>query len=537
MKLACFLLAAMLATGTVSLAADNRGLEVVVVYNINMPESRSVAEHYAQKRNVPAEQVFGLDMPVAEEISRMEFRDSIQRPLARALSDKKLWRITSEVVPATTNQAAKVEWKVVESKVRYAALCYGTPLRIKPDPTLKEPEMDKLRPELRRDEACVDSELAWLPLIEQRPPLFSPIRNMLYTATNSSALHPTNGLLLVSRLDGPTPEIAKGLVDKALEAERNGLWGRGYFDVRNTTEPGMKSGDDSIRVAAELCRRLGFEIVVDENPGVFPAGFPLSHIAFYLGWYAQDVTGAFSPKEVEFMPGAFAYHLHSFSAVTLRSDERGWVGPLLARGATASMGTVYEPYLAGTPDVGVFTTRFIYFGMTFAEAAWASQPVLSWQTTVVGDPLYRPFGGSPEALHDRLQREESPLLDWSNLRLVNLNLVAGRSMNDMALFIEALGGLTNSPILAEKLGDLFAAQGKPSSSAHAYQNALKLDASPQQRIRLRLTLGQRLLGLGEREKARENYQKLLEEAPDYPDKAAIEKRISQLGDASASTGP
>jgi hypothetical protein len=31
-------------------------------------------------------------------------------------------------------------------------------------------------------------------------------------------------------------------------------------------------------------------------------------------------------------------------------------------------------------------------GYTFGEAAWAAQPVLSWQTTVIGDPLYRPFG-------------------------------------------------------------------------------------------------------------------------------------------------
>ncbi len=45
-------------------------------------------------------------------------------------------------------------------------------------------------------------------------------------------LNCTNGLLLVSRLDGPTPEIASGLVDKAMAAESNGFWGRAYFDAR-----------------------------------------------------------------------------------------------------------------------------------------------------------------------------------------------------------------------------------------------------------------------------------------------------------------
>ncbi len=49
---------------------------------------------------------------------------------------------------------------MVESKIRYAALCYGVPLRINSDPNLKEPGTENLRPEMRRNEACVENELA-----------------------------------------------------------------------------------------------------------------------------------------------------------------------------------------------------------------------------------------------------------------------------------------------------------------------------------------------------------------------------------------
>ncbi len=42
-------------------------------------------------------------------------------------------------------------------------------------------------------------------------------------------LNPTNGILLVARLDGPTADIARGLVDKALQAERDGLVGPRLF--------------------------------------------------------------------------------------------------------------------------------------------------------------------------------------------------------------------------------------------------------------------------------------------------------------------
>ncbi len=64
------------------------------------------------------------------------------------------------------------------------------------------------------------------------------------------------------------------------------------------------------------------------------------------------------------------------------------------------MGCVYEPYLSLTPNVAVFLERFTIGQFTFGEAAWAAQPALSWQTTVVGDPLYRPFGREPQVLQN-----------------------------------------------------------------------------------------------------------------------------------------
>ena len=82
---------------------------------------------------------------------------------------------------------------------------------------------------MQRNEAAVDSELAWLPMIEMNPPLTGPLPNWVYGATNTRWLNPTNGILLVARLDGPTPDIARGLVDKALQAERDGLVGPRLF--------------------------------------------------------------------------------------------------------------------------------------------------------------------------------------------------------------------------------------------------------------------------------------------------------------------
>jgi uncharacterized protein (TIGR03790 family) len=512
------------------------GDEVVVIYNNRMPGSKLVADHYAQMRQVPKAQVYGLDLPITEEMTRAEFGDALQFPLASRLVVDKLWRFGSITNAATNGQPKRVENRVVESKIRYAVLCYGVPLKIASDPNLHEPGRENARPELLRNDAAVDSELAWLPLVKMNVPLSGPLPNWVYGTTNTALLHPTNGILIVARLDGPNVEIARGLVDKALAAERDGLWGRTYFDARGLDKTNSYYlGDEWILNAGEICREWGFETTVDKNPGTFPADFPMSQIAIYCGWYDENVSGPFTLPKVEFMPGAFAYHLHSFSAPTLRSTNLFWVGPLLAKGATCTMGCVNEPYLPGTPNVAAFLARLTAGGFTFGEAAWTAQPVLSWQTTVVGDPLYRPFAKEPSVLHAEFARNHNPLIEWSYLRVVDLGLVHGAPVAQLAAFLETIPATTNSAVLTEKLADLYEMQGKPSSAIETYRRALTRNPSPEQRIRIRLTLGEKLLAQNREADAIENYKQLLQESPDYPGKPSIEARLAALEPKPADT--
>jgi uncharacterized protein (TIGR03790 family) len=513
------------------------GDEVVVIYNTRLTGSRLVAEHYARMRQVPETQVYGFDLPSGEEMTRSEFSEQLQFPLAGRLVVDKLWRFGSVTNAATNGQPQHIMRSVVESKIRYAVLCWGVPLKIAADPNLREPGRENARPELKRNEASVDSELTWLPLLNMDVPLSGPLPNWAYGATNTTMLHPTNGILLVARLDGPNVEIARGLVDKALAAERNGLWGRAYFDARGLVKPDTNYilGDEWMINGGEICRELCFETVVDKNPGTFPADFPMSQIAIYCGWYDSSISGPFALPKVEFMPGAFAYHLHSFSACSLRGTNGSWSGPLLAKGATCTMGCVNEPYLAATPNIPVFLTRWIAGGFTFGEAAWAAQSALSWQITVVGDPLYRPFGRDPSAVHAELVRTHNPLIEWSYLRIVNGGLVSGAPLKDFINFLENVPAVTNSAILTEKLADLYGMQGKPTSAIAAYELALTRNPSPEQSIRLRLTLGEKLLNQKRDADAMANFKELLCESPDYPGRPAIEAKLAALEPKPAET--
>jgi uncharacterized protein (TIGR03790 family) len=524
MRLSPIILALAVSLGGRALLAAAPGDSVVVIYNTEMSGSKEVADHYAARRHVPEKQVIGLKLTTGETMSRAEYRDQLESPLLNFLETEKLWRVEPAAGGADSGAS-----RVTEAKVRYAVLCYGVPLRIAEDGTLKEPSAERLPENVRRNGAAVDSELCLLPWLEPHRRLAGFIRNPFYGASNAALLDPTNGLMLVARLDGPDAAIAGALVDKAMEAESNGLWGRAYFDLRGGTESSVKKGDGWIGFAAMAASAYGFETVVDEKPETFSPGFPMSQIALYAGWYDAHVSGPFTQPTVEFMPGAFAYHLHSFSARTLRSRNTNWCGPLLADGATATMGCVDEPFLDGTPNVGIFFGRWLA-GFTFGEAAYASQLLVSWQTTVIGDPLYRPFGRDPRLLHEALMARHSPLLEWSHLRIVNVGLIEGQSPAKLLRYLQEVDLTRRSAVLTEKLGNLYLMEGETNRAIKSWQQALKLKPSPLQAVRLTLGVGDTLADSGKGDQALDVYEAFQDAHPLYPDALPLWRKMQDLAE-------
>lgn len=500
-------------------ATGEAATEAVIVFNSRVPESKEVAEYYAQRRQVPKEQIFGLELPTAEAMSRKEFLEQLQQPLLKKLEEGKLLVFSPATNKAPDAKAGAAPFRrVIEARIRYAVLCYGVPVKILKDTSLVEEGTDKLQPELQRNEAAVDTQLALLPISEQRLPWAGPIRSPFYGTTNAALLHPANGLLMVARLDGPSAAIARGLVDKAIDAETNGFWGRAYFDARGlATNDGYRLGDDFIRGAANAARRFGFETELDETPETFSAGYPMSQVALYAGWYDQAVSGPFTRPTVEFMPGAFAYHLYSFGAVTIRTANNSWVGTLLEKGAACTMGAVDEPYLSFTPDISMFVSAFTLGGYTFGEAAYAAQSFLSWQTTIIGDPLYQPCGKNLQAQIAELEKRRNKLVEWSHLLVLNRNANMGSKPAELSGYIESVPFHRQSAVLTEKLADFYWAKRSLGDSVDTTETALKRGPSPQQRIRLLMKCAERRSVYGPDAKAYAHYETLFKENPDYPD--------------------
>lgn len=510
-----------------SCVAQAAGNEVLVIYNAQMPASEAVARHYAQRRSVPDSQLLGLRLSDSGTISRADYVSGIQEPVRKYLVENGLaeWVPDSSAPLPGRKATARNRLRLIRSEIRYLLLCYGVPWYIPHDSSMRS-ETEGIPAQFLRNDASVDDELALLPRLGFNDPIAtSP--NPVVGATNAAQIHPTNGVFMVTRLDGPTPEIARGLVDKALEAESRGLWGHAYIDLRAITNGPYGWGDRMITNAAVAAKRLGFETFVDNQPASLGVGYPLSQVALYVGWYDSGVTGPFYRASVEFLPGAFAYHLHSFSAAHLRSASENWVGPLLARGATATMGCVAEPYLEFTPNPAMFLERWGYVGMTLGEAATAAHPVLSWQTVVVGDPLYRPFGRPLADDGKRLDDANDPRTAYALVRNANLQVMAGRPVEAVRDQLEGQRWATNHAVVAEKIGRLYWSGIRVRRALEWYDTALSLtNATPMQRRRLLLDSIEVHRVLGQPAEAYHCLEQLIVTSP--PDVDRQELRIRQL---------
>lgn len=503
------------------------GSEVVVLFNRRVPQSQDVANYYADKRQVPTNQVLGFEFQDQAYITRQEYMAFAEDFLVKELEKRGLARFRKEIVPMQAGRPGRVKYHLTEAKIRYLVPTYGVPWQIREAPGWGEAPTPGMPAAVKRNEACLDNELAVLPRHGQWP-FDGPLRNVCFSRTNAAEIHPTNGVFIVSRLDGPSPEIAKSLVDKALIAEREGLWGRAYFDLRNITNGAYAPGDRWITNASTVARDVGFETVVDNRPAVFNNAFPMSQIALYFGWYEGMVTGPFTLNSVEFGPGALAYHLHSYSAANPRNSSANWVGPLLGKGVTFTMGCTAEPYLGFTPQVDVFLESVLKLGFTAGEAAHNCLPVLSWQTVVVGDPLYRPGVKNPVEWADELKARNSPQQDWAELRKVNLHLRAGRDAEVLREYLIHLPFARRSAVICEKVADLFADKGSFDAAAEWAGLALKAGGTPQQRVRVLRTLAEWQRLYGQPSDSLNTLNQFTLEFPGHPDLLAVRREQLRL---------
>lgn len=436
-----FLTLAIIATAALTHAQDPPQVRespysktTIVVCNRNSEGSEELAHYYAKARAIPTEHIVVLECPTTEEVSREEFTSQIEKPIREIMLDRGWW--TPERDPETGEQA-------VRSTIHILTLMHGVPTKVS-DPAAAETNDEKLQ----NTAASVDSELTILgqPAVTREGPLKNPYFNQ------DQPFHEAGmPIALVGRIDGPSIEVCRRLIDDAIHAEIHGIWGQGYIDLDDRHE----IGNSWLLGAANELRKLGIPVAMNSFAETYPTGYPLRDPAFYFGWYESDVNGPFADTDFRFERGAVACHLHSFSALKLRTANEFWAGPLLDRGAAAVLGNVYEPYLQYTHQFQIFTQR-LAAGYTFIEAAYMSVEAISWMGVAVGDPLYQPFPApSAEIDESRFARDEDAA--YKVLRLAYARWGAGKPLARIAedeLFFKLEFASTKmpEPVMFEHLG-------------------------------------------------------------------------------------
>lgn len=385
--------------------------EILIIANRDIESSMDIAAYYRSRRNVPKENVLALSLgpSLTDDISRDDYDSRLAGPIRRALLRPEF-----------------------SGRIRCLLTIYGVPYKVGARPPLagRQKRLQKLRRHLQIQQSKLEqilqnkasdsnesndkdemqirlvisrlkSEIDRIMGVETNAAVDSELSMVLFGPYELYRWQPNRlkknlrdvdtKTLMVSRLDGPSAQITRSLIDKSIVAEQTGLQGAACIDSRGiANDDGQNSFgryDQSLRDLAVLTRFQTRILVREERTDKLFEPGSCPRTALYCGWYRlKDYVDAF-----DFVDGAVGYHIASLEAVDLHdANSRQWCPAMLADGITATLGAVAEPYLHSFPKPKDFFLE-LFDGRCLVEAYYRTKPFNSWQLVLVGDPLYTPF--------------------------------------------------------------------------------------------------------------------------------------------------
>jgi tetratricopeptide (TPR) repeat protein len=226
-----------------------------------------------------------------------------------------------------------------------------------------------------------------------------------------------------------------------------------------------------------------------------------------------------------FTPGAIAVHIHSFSAATLRDPNANWAAPLLTRGAAATLGNVYEPYLQLTTHLDIFNDRLLH-GFTLAESASMATQVLSWMGVVVGDPLYRPYASWLQLETGKgSQKNASEWKAYHDFALQN----AGKPAAEYRTLAWQAASRARNASMIEDLGLMEMRDGNFASATNHFQQARAMFTKRDDILLLVLEEGESWANQDKPKKAQELIRSVLKIIPETPSAGLLRKMDLEYG--------
>ena len=198
---------------------------------------------------------------------------------------------------------------------------------------------------------------------------------------------------LTTRLEAQNVKFVKDMIDYSLYAEKYANKNTGkavFFNSWDTAWPNYNF--QNIEIAYQKALSLDWESILRDsfvNTNLIWKDFE----NVFFAWYTKGSGNSDARTVVKenFLPGGIGVVGTSFGCQKIREIDGEGCGSLLADGATATIGTVFEPYATNFPEADKFFNVFLPTsrdGFTFAESCYNSINKVPFLATCVGDPLY-----------------------------------------------------------------------------------------------------------------------------------------------------
>ncbi len=403
-------------------------MNVVVVYNGDVPEAATVAHHYEQARALPAGHLCALPglKQADTTIDAATFASKVQTPVDACLSALPHPELVDYLVlvrglPYVVNLPSYSVSLQAALQVRHAKAVGNGPEIAgagQPGgttPTVANPLFPPSFQGFPADFALDNPFKAWyenatlVSRAKQQPRAFhaasAPAKAGTYEAAGGNISWAPdaydwsgNNLAIVSSLDGFDFKDAAALVDRGVASD--GTMPKAELLCMHGEDDARGARDPECELVTRLLAGAGLNAAFVSPFNGALAGHT---VAAYFTGSADTVKGAIAGNT--FAPGAITCNLTSYGAVPSNffcdatgtkcpeNETQTSVARFVRAGATGAHGTVAEPLNAVFPSAGALL--YYTFGYSLGESYFFSQRFLYWQNLYLGDPLATPYAIRP----------------------------------------------------------------------------------------------------------------------------------------------
>ncbi len=345
--------------------------DVAVIVNDNSPVSISIGDYFQNARNIPNQNIIHVSAPTTEDI------DSLQFELIRAQIENYL--IANDLV----------------NSINYLVTTKGLPLRIDSE-CVASTNIDKSC-------ASFDSELTLiLGTFSNKIGLNGSTSKPIFNSTEHFS-KANSGIYLVTRLDGYTAQDVFSLIDRSGPLTGiNPLSSQAILDMNVST-----IADTSfflnfyLQPTYDYLASNNWNVLLETDNTtpvtnqqnvfsyVYGGNGPLSDISLNYSWTNGSIGSMSTCRS--------AYTFNN----SLNPQNFILIADLIKEGCTGAYGNVDCIYFSQLLNTEILHNRYLdpINNYNLAESFYMSEPNLSWQAVIVGDPKTSVLSNSTAALN------------------------------------------------------------------------------------------------------------------------------------------